>query len=107
MKCTDFIADQHEALSLMVLNEVLEPMKNLQKQDELQRAQIYAEITKLNASHEKEKEVLSKVCHAVCCCRVWLTHCAGPEAHGQGREGGYRCPQCVRQGRHLASECDV
>ena len=62
LKCCDFLADQHETLSQMLLNEVVEPMKNLQKVQATTSSQLMADIAKQNAIHDKERKSLIEVC---------------------------------------------
>ena len=61
LKCCDFIAEQHETLSTMIKNEVLEPMGQLQKFVETSRGQLYADVAKQNALHDKEHKALLEV----------------------------------------------
>ena len=61
LKCCDFIADQHETLSNMLKNEVVEPMTQLQKFVETGRTQLYTDIAKQSALHDKEYKALLEV----------------------------------------------
>ena len=59
-KMLDFVSDQHEQLSLLVQNDVIEALKGLQKTHDTARSQLYVDIAKQNAAHDKEKKAEEK-----------------------------------------------
>ncbi len=61
MKTCEFLADQHQQVANALLDDVAEPLKNLQKDKENARTLVYAEMARQTNAHERELETLSKV----------------------------------------------
>ena len=61
LKCADFLAEQHDQVAASLVNEVAEPMKQLQKSQEATRSTILTDIAKQNLGHQRELDALSKV----------------------------------------------